>query len=248
MSEKINALDAAKIYIVAELSRIFSRDEAQGELKRGIDGLSEKEIWRLLEALSFNYRLNGLFECLSDEGYTWRTEEVEVGRIELTRMNPAIDAVTHSAAIQNNSIKFRDYLLKYFEEHPNDDPKHLGQFRPSGRPIQYPIVFLKEVEGKLKLLDGSNRFVAKLLSGDTTVAAIIGTKTKEGKPKFGDSIFLRLRKIHEKSNAEEKASIVSVVKKLMQESADGRNAVEVYWVQHAKTEEMKREGEKLLEQ
>lgn len=247
MSEKMNALDAARIYIVAELSKIFSRDEAQEELARGVNSLSEKETWRLLEALSFSYRLNGMFWYLSDDGYEWRIEEIEVARVTLTGMNPIIDAITHSDAVQNDPTKFRDYLLNYFKEHPKDDPKKLNQLRPSGKPIRYPTIFLKEDEGKLKLLDGSSRFIAYLLKGDTTVKTIIGKKTKEGKPRFGDSTFLLLRKMYEKGSKEEKESILGVVKKLMHECSDGRSAVENYWVAHARDEETKKAGERLTQ-
>jgi hypothetical protein len=246
MNNKILSVDVAKMYIQAELSRIFSALEIQEELSRGINGLSEKELLRLLEALSFTYRLNPMFWYLSDDSYTWRKEEVNCDKLILTGMKPEIDAITHSDTIQNNPLKFRDYLLNYFGKYPSNDPEGLGQFRPSGKKIRYPTIFLIEENGKLKLIDGSNRLMATLLQGGTKISAIIGTKTANGKPHIGDSTFWLLRRLYERGDPKEKEAVLLVVKKLMRENADGRKAIEEYWVKHVKDEEIKKVGRSLL--
>lgn len=247
MSKEINVNEVVKKYLLSELSKIFSGDEFQIELERGIDSLSEKALWRLLEALSFNFRLNGMFWCLSNNGFVWREEEVDCAQLTLTRMNPDIDAVTHSESIQNSPIAFRNYLISYFENHPDDDPEHLGQFRPSGKSIQYPFIFLLEEEGKLKLLDGSNRLIAHISKGENKIRAFIGKKIREENSRIGDSVFWLLRRLYERTeDKEEKSSILSVVKMLIKSSSDGFDAVQNYWIKHAKTEEVKKVGQKLI--
>lgn len=247
MTRNIDALDAAKIYIVAELSKIFSAENLQNGLVEGVHTLSEKQIWRLLEALSFTYRLNSMFWCLGDTSFSWREEEVDCTRLTLTRMNPYIDIVTHRDDIQGDPIKFRDYLIQYFRDNPDSDPEHLGQFRPSEKTIQYPVIFLKEEEGKLYLLDGSNRLVAHLLKGGNVINAIIGTKTQEGKPRIGDSTFWMLSRAFEKcATPEEKSAILSTVKIILGSSSDGAKAIQEYWIDHSKNEETKKAGRELL--
>jgi hypothetical protein len=247
----LNPLTLAKAYLLAELSRIFSSDAAQPELKAGLDRLTEKETWRMLEAMSLAYRLNPLFWFLSDPSYVWRKESVEVAHVTLTNMNPRIDAVTYSESVHHDPLVFRDYLLKYFKEHPADDPLGLEQFRPHGKPIRYPEVFIHEIDGQLRLLDGSNRVVACALQGITHIQAYICIKnsadTTAGKPMVGDSTIYSLQKRYERSNDEtDKAAIITVVKKLMRENSDGPTSVENYWIDHVKDEKGKQIGENLL--
>lgn len=241
-------LTIARTYLLAEISKIFTSDSIQPELASGINNLSEKQTWRLLEALASTYRLNPMFRYLSDSGYSWREESVDISTLTLTNMNPAIDAVTYSPEINHDPLKFRDYLLEYFKEHPSDDPLGLEQFRPAGKKIHYPTIYLEEIDGKLKMLDGSNRVIASLLQGKSSIHAYIAKRTSPGKPMIGDSTFFILQKLYERiDNEADKALIISMVKLMMRESTDGRDAVDNYWVQHVKEAEGKKIGMKLLE-
>jgi hypothetical protein len=244
----MHPLTIARTYLLAETSKIFTSDSIQPELAAGIENLSKKQVWRLLEALSVTYRLNPMFRYLSDTGYSWREESVDISTLTLTNMNPAIDAVTYSPAIDHDPLKLRDYLLEYFKVHPQTDPLGLEQFRPAGKKIQYPAIYLEEIDGKLKMLDGSNRVMATLLQGNTTIHAFIAKRTKAGKPWIGDNTFFVLQKLYERSNDADKVLIISMVKLLMRESADGRDAVKNYWVDHVKDEEGKKIGRALLEE
>jgi hypothetical protein len=244
--KKIPSIKVAQLYIISELSRIFSKNKIQVELARGIKKLPEKSLWRLLESLSFTYRLNSVFWYLSDKSYVWREESVDCATLALTGMNPAIDRVTHSDSIKNNPIKFRDYLAAYFKKYPHDDPKHLEQFRPHGKEIKYPWIILIEKEKKLKMLDGSNRLIAHLLNGGKKIKAIIGRKMGGGKERIGDSTFYLLRRVYEKSAGSDRQAILKTVKILMSLGADGRDAVRSYWVNHARDEKVKKIGRSLL--
>jgi hypothetical protein len=249
MAKNIERLDAAKIYMTAELSKIFSAEKIQDELTKELGVLSEKELWRFLEALSFTYRMNEMFRYLSDSSFTWREEEVGCRKLTLTGMNPEVDKVTHGSIVRNDPLKFRDYLLDYFKNHPNNDPEGLGQFRPSGKPIQYPTIFLREENGKLNLLDGSNRLVATLLQGGLKINAIIGMRTSDGKPRVGDSTFWLLRHLYEQGDVNEKRSVISITKQLIQTSSDGKDAIKEYWIRHAPEDsEIRKIGESLIAQ
>ena len=245
---KVNvpAIEVARAYLIAELSKIFSREKFQGELRKGINELPEKEIWRLLEALSFTYRLNGVFWSIGDSGLIWEKKKINCGKLMLTGMSPQIDRVTHSEVIQNNPLKFRDYLIKYFKKHPKDDPDGLGQFRPKDAPIKYPTIFLIRKEKKLYLLDGSNRMMACLLKGNEAMTAYVGKRVKAEKRKLGDSTFLLLRKIYETGDASLKRAVLLVTKELMVKSSDGRKAVKTYWVDHVRDKKLRKAGECLF--
>lgn len=245
-NQTISSLDVAKIYLIAELGKIFPGENIAQELDKNINQLSEKNIWRLLEAMSFTYRLNGVFEKISNPSFIWVQEELNPNNLTLTGMHPNIDKVTHFESVQNNPIKFRDYLTAYFKKYPDSDPEKLGLFRPTGKPLNNPTILVIQKGDKLEMLDGSNRLMAYLLSGGTTIKAIIGKPVKEGKRKIGDSAFLLLKMVYENSNELEKESILTAVKKLMELSSDGREAVKSYWVDHVMDKDKRKPGENLL--
>lgn len=246
MTKNIPAIEVARAYLLAELSRIFPEDNLQNQQEENLGKLSEKEAWRLLEALSFTYRLNGVFWSISDDGNVWNKEEVNCGDLVLTGMNPQVDKVTRSKTIQNNPLKFRDYLIAYFKKFPNSDPEGLGQFRPKGQTIKYPTIILIAKDEKLFLIDGSNRLMAHLLNGNDTINAYIGKKTKVGKPKLGDSTFWLLRRVYEKSDEVTKQAVLKVSTELVRASSDGKEAVETYWMSHVKDEKIKEIGRQIL--
>lgn len=242
----IEAIEVAKNYLVVELSKIFQEVSSKKELIISISKLKEKDIWRLLEAISFTYRLNGVFELISNSGFSWREEEVECKNLILTGINPQIDKITHSEQIKNDPIKFRDYLLYYFKAHPEDDPEKLGQFRPKGIPIEYPTILLIQDNSKFKLLDGSNRLIAHLMNGCVKINAIIGKSVGKGKRKIGDSTFLLLKIAYQNSEEEDKNAIYKTTKRFIEFSSDGRDAVQNYWIDHESDKIIKAVGKSLL--
>lgn len=242
----IPASNVAKYYLISELSKIFKSENIQNEIRETIDRLSEKELWRFLEALSFSYRLNGIFWKISDSSFVWYKENVHCKDLVLTGMNPNIDKITYSKLIRNNPIKFRDYLISYFRDNPDEDPKSLNQFRPSGLVITHPTIILEEKEKQLYLLDGSNRLIAQLLAGKKMVNAYVGRKIKVGKPRIGDSTFWLLRKVYEESDEINKSAVLKVVKQLIKTSHDGEEAVRTYWIDHVSDKKLKSVGEQIL--
>lgn len=236
-----------KYYLKAEFSKLFTDSSVRESLDNRIDALTEQEFWRLLEAMSFSYRLNGMFWFISDESYEWSEEEWLIGDLTLTGMHPHIDQVIFSAEIQQDPIKFRDHLQRYFIEHPDDDPLGLDQFRPSDRTINYPIITVRENEGKILLLDGSNRFIANLLQGEEKVRAYVGRQVREGKQRIGDSTFWLLLRLWRNASTEDRSAIETVTRLLISQSSDGESAVRSYWVDHATEEELKEVGRKLLQ-
>lgn len=243
----VPALEVGKEYLIDELSRIFPEENFRKELVRDISKLSEKQLWRLLEALSFSYRLNKVFWLVSDDSYVWSKEKVSCNDLILSGMNPQINKVIFSKIVQNNPLKFRDYLIAYFKKYPKKDPEGLGQFRPKSVSIKTPTIYLFERDRKLRLFDGQNRFIAHLLAGNKKINAYVGRKVKAGKMRIGDSTFWLLRKVYEKGNKPTKQAVITVVKELMKTSSDGKNAVKNYWISHVVNDEaLKKVGKKLI--
>lgn len=246
MNKSVSPLEVGKVYLLAELDKIFPGENCQKELEKNIDNLSEKDLWRLLEAMSFTYRLNGIFWYVSDGSFTWTEEEVDCSTLTLTGINSDIDKLTSSQKVQNNAVKFRDYLISYFKKHPNDDPEKLGQFRPQGIPIKFPTIIVMEDRGKLKILDGSNRLMAHLLNGGTKIKAIVGRKIKKGKRRLGDSTFWLLRWAYQNSEEKDKEAILQTIKRLRDLSSDGKEAIKTYWIDYVRDEKLKKAGKSLL--
>jgi len=191
--EKVPPEEVGKYYLKAEFHRLFHFSEpgALEEMGGFIDRLEGKIFWRVLEAMSFAHRINGVFRFVSDTARTWSEEEYSIGDLRLTGMNPSIDKITYSPEINQDPLKFRDHLLKYFKEYPHDDPEGLDFFRPKGKEIRYPKILLRQEEKGLLMLDGINRLVVPLLRGKKTIVAFVGKVTNpEGKPMVGDSVFV----------------------------------------------------------
>ncbi len=230
LRKNVSPIEVGKYYLKVELSRIFP-GKAKGFIDAGIERLEKRDFWRLLEALSVSYRLNGIFWCVSDSSFSWSEERIQTEGVIITGMTKAINKIIFSKEINQDPLKFRDFLLKYFEGHKNDDPKKLGQLRPKREPIIYPRIMIKEEEGKLYIIDGMNRYIAQLLRDKKEITAFIGRRTRKGKQMFGDSSFLLLRKAYQKGNEEEKKAVLKIVEKLMKISSDGKSAVQDYWVE-----------------
>lgn len=240
--------EVGKYYLKSELDRIFPGEgEVRAVIDKRIDELDGKEFWRFFEAVSFTYRLNYVFRFVGKSGVSWSEERWHISDLTLTGMNPDINAVTYSPEIDRSPAKFRDYLKIYFNDHPQDDPKKLEQFRLNQKPVVYAWMLLREEEGKIKLLDGTNRLIKLMFLGEEEIVAFVGRKnSKEDKARVGDSTFLLLRNLYEKGDKTQKAAVLKVVRMLMNNSFDGVQAVENYWVRHPRDETLRKVGRRLL--
>lgn len=247
IQEGVSPIIVGKYYLKAELDRLFPGETPRAAIDERVNTLEDKEFWRLLEALSFSFRLNGMFWIIGNEKYTWNEEEWRIADLTFIQMGPTIDRVSFSKGIEGNTLTFRDYLQEYFLSHPFDDPEDLGQFRPNGQPINYPKLFLVEDPPQVKLIDGGNRLIAASLKGEESITAYIGrATTEEGMFKIGDSTFWLLRNIYQKATPEEREVLIAAVKILIQRSSDGRAAIQTYWVDHVSDKALKEVGESLL--
>lgn len=215
-------------YIQDECSKLFSVPAI------AFENLASKDLFRLLEAISYTYRMNGVFAAVTDQGYDWYRASTPISAITLNGIKPRIDEIVRSSEINNNPMLFAEYLQRYFAAHPNDDPEGLDEFRPRAVGDDRRILMACEKEGCLKILDGAHRLMSLAMSGETAVTMYIGRHN--GQPHrsmLGDSVFLTLKKAYEAADSEdERAAVLQTVKLLMQASADGREAVQLYWVDH----------------
>lgn len=157
-------------------------------------------------------------------------------------MRPSIDKITFSPEINGNPIKFKEYLLKYFEAHPHDDPEDLEQFRPNtNRTITYNKLFIVEENDKMKLLDGGNRLIAGLMQGQTKITAYIGREIDtEEKFRIGDSTFWMLGRLYNTTAPENKDTVLKTIELLVNISVDGKQAIQKYWLPNIKDPELKK--------
>ena len=75
----------AKYCIECELDNIIT-----GENIRLVEGLYSSSIPRLLEALSFTHRANGVFDYIENAQFTWQERTVSIDDITLTGMSPEV--------------------------------------------------------------------------------------------------------------------------------------------------------------
>lgn len=247
--ERVSAVEVGKYYLKAEFGRIFPEDLVRESLDQRIEGLAELEFWRLLEATSDTFRINGVFRLVGEEGNIWNEELWDPQKLTLAAMNPDIDRVTHLPEIGQDPARFVNYLSSYFADHPDDDPEHLNQFRKDDRVIRYERVLLREEGGKISMLDGSNRLIKMLFEGKKEVTAFIARKTNEsGRYRLGDSTFVFLRTLYYSASEEERVVLFKLIKRVMEETLNGRGSIQNYWVDHIEDKRLKQLGLDLLKE
>lgn len=227
----------AKYYIECELDNIIT-----GENIRLVEGLYSSSIPRLLEALSFTYRANGVFDYIESAQFTWQERTVSIDDITLTGMSPEITKVIYSDDVQQNPRK----LIEFIRSHPGD--RRFDEIQLGNIPDNRRTLLLREKNGVLKMLDGSHRFLSMAMGGITSFHAYVATVTDpDAKPAIGDTVFLRMRRLWQTTkNPDFKASIEKTVAGMVKETSNGAYSVQTYWIEAAPTKAVKAAGERIL--
>ena len=246
---QVTARNVATAYLSAEFTRITGNSDFTFHEEKHIKNLPDDEFWRLVQGLSSTYRLNCVSEYLGNTRYVWYSEPRSAHELEMPKMSLAIDRVTHSPEIGRDMLKFRDYLQRYFREHPDNDPEGLDQFRLKRLKelSRYEQIILKYRDGRL-VVDGNNRLMRFLLEGNNSFEAFTGYP--EGEPALMAtwSEFRTLRNLWRTAEKPaERQYILMKVGRLMESTHDGRKAVEVIWVTYGRFPEVIAAGKSLLE-
>lgn len=229
--------EVAKYYIQCELDNIIVGDNI-----RLRDDAYSTDIPRLLEALSFTYRANSVFDYVEGGQSRWEKREVSIDDIVLTGMGEDLTEIIYGDQVQRNPRKFVEYIKSH------QDDERLTQISSRHVSENRKTMILREDDGKLKMLDGSHRFLSMVMNGATSVSAYIAILAdKSAKPMIGDTIFLRLRKLWEQTQDPVfKSSIEQTVLGMLAETENGASSVEAYWVSMAPNEELRLVGQRLI--
>lgn len=230
--------EVANYYIECELENIVKADSLQL-----VKDQHHHNTARLLEALSFTYRANGVFDYVENDRYQWEIRKVAVDDILLGGMGQKLTELIYSDEVGRSPRKFIDY----FNSHQDD--KRLRELKP--RPVSQnrQIILLRQHEGTLITLDGSHRFLSMIMNGASMVTAYIATLVdKDAKPMIGDATFLRLRELWRQTNDTEfKQAIEQTILGMIAASSDGVQAVQAHWISMAPDEQVKHIGQELLD-
>lgn len=229
----------AKYYIECELDNIVT-----GENITLVEHLYSSSTSRLLEALSFTYRANGVFDYVESDQFTWEERTVSIDDITLTGMSPEITKVIYSDEVQQNPRKLVDFI----RNHPGD--KRFDEIQSNDVPENRRTLLLREKDGAIKMLDGSHRLLAMAMNGATSFHAYVATiADASAKQAIGDTVFLRMRRLWQATKDPAfKASIEKTVIGMIKETSNGAHSVQIYWVEAAPTQEVKAAGERLLKE
>jgi len=236
-----------------EVARYYIQCELENLLKGNIelaDDAYHANIPRLLEALSFTYRANSVFDYVESDKYLWQKATVNIDDILLTGMGESLTQIIYSEEIHQNPRLFCDYLKKQFDDSSANIKNIFEQMKPRPVPRERQLILLRsDKEGELKILDGSHRLISLIMDGASEVDAYIAVLAyKDAKSMLGDAIFLRLRRVWQESKSDAyRQSIEDVVAGLMSSSTDGKQAVQSYWVSMGPTAEVREAGMRLLD-
>jgi hypothetical protein len=230
--------EVARYYIECELDNIIMGENIQ--LRK--DTYSSN-ISRLLEALSFTYRANGVFDYIESGKYRWEKRIVTPDEITLTGMGEHLTDIIYSDEVQKSPLKFVDYI----KSHPGDD--RFSELHPRTIPQSRQMVILREDEGVLKMLDGSHRLLSMVMNGVKGMNAYVAVvATDDAKPVIGDAIFLRLRKLWQQTEDPLfRDSIENTIVGMIKATSNGEQSVNAYWIKMAPNEKIRITGQLLIE-
>lgn len=248
--QQVDRLTVARYYLESELPNIIRSHEepATQVIHNSIEALEPEQVWRLLEALSYTFRINGVFARITDEGLDWKEVELPIQAISLSGTRPHINDIVYSEEIQRDPQRFAAYLNNYFDQHPQpeDDPQGLNEFRPRSRAIRHETLFTHEREGRTEMLDGTHRLIALAMAGVKSLrcySAVLNGKPRRSRR--GDSTFATLQKAYTHM-PEHRSAILEVTEALARDSVDGMDAVQTYWIDYPRSPELKQAGQELL--
>ena len=253
-AENVSNIDVARAYLNAELPNILGENitSSDGTMKESLTNLSNKKVMRLLEGLSYAYRMNGVFHTVTDEANDWLDVELPIDAITLTGIKPHINDIVYSARIGNRPLVFAEYLSDYFGEHPEtcDDPQNLNEFRPrtTVEEMRHTRLLTAERSGAIEIVDGAHRLLSTAILGAVSIRAFAAVPNgKESISMKGDSTFLTMRLQYEEARTdEERECILSASLLLARSSTDGAGAIQSYWIDHPRGEEIKTAGRNLI--
>ena len=236
-NQPVDKNEVANYYIQCELDNIVVGENVQLSKQHYANNTV-----RLLEALSFTFRANHVFDCVEDDTYTWYKREVAVDDIVLLGMGEVLTPIIYSDEVRQSPRKFVEYIRR----HP--DEAAFNALRPQPVPANRQTVLLMEHEGRLSVLDGSHRFLSMVQQGAETVQAYVAIPTNPGaRPMIGDTTFIRLRKLWERTDDPTfREAIEQTVLGMMKASSNGVRAVERYWTSPNQKEPVRAVGQKLL--
>lgn len=254
INQNIPSIDVAKYYLEVEFFKLFKNpsEEMARSIIETIQNLSESKTWALLEAISFTYHINGVFYKISRDNYVWNEEIWHVEDLVLTGMDSKANKVIFSEEVNGDALRFKEYLLNYFDTAGSSDPEGLFSYKPKNEEIKFDKLIMTEEKGEIRMLDGSHRLVEMLLGGVHEVTAYIGHPTDKyaeetQQVRIGNSTFIMLTIMFKRGNAKEREAVLTVVRQLMDYSIDGRNAVQKFWIDRQRDEEIASAGKKMLE-
>ncbi len=253
IQKNISAIDVAKYYLEVEFHKLFegqSREFVES-IVNTIQNLSESKTWALLEAISFTYHINGVFYKISRDKYVWNEEVWSVKDLVLTGMDSKANKVIFSEEVNGDAMLFKQYLLNYFATADPSDPEGLFSYKPKNEEIIFNKLIMTEEKGEIRMLDGSHRLIEMLLTDVEEVVAYVGHPTDEfseesQRVRIGNSTFIMLTIMFKRGNPEEREAVLTLVRQLIDYSLDGRDAVQRFWIDQQRDEEILEAGEELL--
>ncbi len=253
ITQHVPATAVARYYLEVEFSKLFKVDtsEIAEVITKSLQELSENSVWALLEAMSFTYHLNGVFYKVSKENYSWHEEVWQIKDVILTGMDQKANKVIFSEEVNGDPVKFKSYLQNYFKTVGTKDSEGLLSYKPSNKDVRFKKLLMIEEQGKLKMLDGSHRLVEMFLTGSEEITAYVGhpkseTLERTAKARVGNSTFILLTILFKQGTESEKKAVMTVTNQLLKNTTDGKDAVQKFWVDRQRDEEIKSAGLEIL--
>ncbi len=226
------ALEPARLYVLLELqNQLHLSKSATTELEAQIGQFTPEQVWRWLNALGSALRLNAVATFLASDAYTWQLEDLPLGRLRLTGVNPQVDRIIIDRA-ECSPANLREI---WAQDAAVRQAFITEGVRPTLKP-GYPPIFVREPlppkgEGApaLSIFDGMHRVLSAVIADVPVIKAWVGRVTNpQGQPFIGPEVPYALLKLFSDDDLRDpaRAKALQIVMELMAERfSNGRTAL-----------------------
>lgn len=230
--DQVDPFEVARYYLEAELGNVVGEAAARVT----VPTLDEQQVWRLLEALSVAYRLNGTLWFVGGKMYNWQEVVIDPATVKLLGLNATLNPILALPEVDWEAGKFAVWLASHRED-PAYAKEVAGFYtKPSG--LLLPKIILRDYKDQLVVLDGIHRLMAQMLEGQTEITAYYGVKTGSDRIMVGYSTFWFLARVWRRAaTPEAKQTVLDTVLIIARDSTDGAAAIQTCWIDHGNAEE-----------
>lgn len=222
LQDNVSPTTLAVQYLEDELGKLFPTIPS-AQIKNLPDTLGHEQFWQLVAGISEAFKLNWTYRILSNQGFSWRLEQLSLDDVRMTGMSETLTKVMVEAGWKPSRFAS---LWRRQQEHAAKASYHGIAPRDS----EHTPILIFEKAGTLRVFDGMHRVCAAALGNKTEITAWVGRiKNPNAKPQLNPDKPMFLLAAYREGTSQTPKDLQVVIDACMlfaRTHANGRVAVE----------------------